>query len=56
MNPTMSLQNGIRMKFSYLEGSGNPKSRNLKQTKIMHYLYGALAATTKKCAEKQKIN
>jgi len=30
MNPTMSLQNGIWMKFSYLEGSENPKSRNLK--------------------------
>jgi hypothetical protein len=47
-NPKLSLKIGIGTEFLCVEGVENTESRTLKQTKIIHYLQGALAGTTKK--------
>jgi hypothetical protein len=47
MNPKLRFQNGAGTEYPCLKCRWNPKSRNLTLRKIIPYLYGVLAVTTK---------
>jgi hypothetical protein len=54
-NPKLRVQNGVQTKFSSLKCGKNLESGNLKSRKIIHYLYGVLARTTKMNLKFRKI-